>query len=343
METSATIVLDRKFTKNNWAKRLWRSQGSPDDYSAALRKWGVSVPHPNKINEEALYGILSEHSPRMAYQEICRAGLAVEFDGFSPTVLFPSRRFPLLRAAISSTFQRSFRTIDLGETLHRVIDRSIHLDLKEICETDKGKIHVELFLRAPFYLAGITLMNLLALPRLISESDYLLSSRHFDFFEWSPLIFDALAGFGLWALRDISSRAKKLEPYEYLPVPPLGYLTGRLIKDVSQAVFLSAILGAYAIFSLPYGIATRYLAYRRLEKSEVIAQNTKMLTEELKDPVLQKALIERWATRGRADLAQIFFDPSYENFLFLSKILEPSITIFLLDHNKALSSLCRRE
>jgi len=162
-------------------------------------------------------------------------------------------------------------------------------------------------LLSPFYLVSIDCIDLKLFPFLIKNSEYFLSSRYFDVFEWMPVAIDSLVGLGIWGA---GSRHKKLDRLEPLPIPMpfLGYWGGRALKRAVKQTIVPILIGGSILFS-SFPLISSYFRLRlfELSKHEPDKKATKIL-EDLKDPGLQRAFVRKLLEKGNIAKARMIYN-----------------------------------
>lgn len=307
-----TIRLNRNFLKFGMARRLWYTQVASQrgKLETHFKKRGIvdpRLPGFTTIDKCEIFNDIIMLPPQGAYEKLCERGIEVETVGFSEEDLFPCRSFPLLRSAHHSACRSWFKVDGFRDLTETFVDVAVNFDFVEhFCSSRKSEIVAKALLRAPFYIGGILFLDTFLLPQLIGSSDFFLSSKYFDFLEWSPLALDSTIGIGLWGLRSKSEAIKKAEPNK-LPVPFLGYWLGRIAKKI---VFTAlAVVTVGLVFTPGVFVAiSRYIKLRSFDWSKETSQEkADFLSKSLMRTELQRSLIERWIRKGKVEKAQKFY------------------------------------
>jgi Mg/Co/Ni transporter MgtE len=242
-------------------------------------------------------------SPQRALDIINSEKLGVEARDFFLEEVYSEARFPFLRYAYASA--RAENTV----TPNGIIRTAVEFDLDKVCESRIKRFFAKTLFRWSFYIGGIAFLDIHLLPQLLSQSDYLLGSPYFDYFEMAPLAIDLSLGLGVWGAGFKHAGARKLEPYKYLPMPLIGYWIGRSAKRILQFSLHVIGLSLWKAAKMSYWTLGKYCelrlyGFRKGREGRVQPGVVTDRRYDLQKWSAQKSLIDHWLQREPAGSAQ---------------------------------------
>jgi hypothetical protein len=162
-------------------------------------------------------------------------------------------------------------------------------------------------LLSPFYLLSIDYIDLKLFPFFIKNSEYFLSSRYFDIFEWMPAAVDSVVGLGIWGVGNRHKKLNRLEPLP-IPMPFLGYWSGRALKRAVKQTIVPIFMGGSILFS-DFPLVSSYLKLHSFVHSKrEIYEKAVAILEHLKDPALQRAFVRKLLEKGNTEKARTIYN-----------------------------------
>ena len=312
------ITLNRKFLKFPLIKQLWYNtfpvKSSNEGKRLGIRgvqEWKVDSLNREKRNEAI--DIITTMSPKLAMEKLNQIDdLNINLADFSLNDLYAIKNFPFLKLTSLSALWIPLESDKPSSDPIKDIFKANEEDLIGKFDTKAKKYLGEVFLRWPFYIGGIIVLDTKIFPSIFN-SEYFLSSRFLDYYESLPILLDLGIGIGIKRLSCKYEILKRLDPYK-IPLPTIGYLAGRFAKKLAFSSFQSI---GFAL-TIPFEIIYKYLVLRSFDYSSRKLENkVEKIERYFRSPALQITLLEHWLEKGHINKAQVLFNKIIEKYIDL--------------------------